>query len=46
MDIDSNFKYACNPKESYREFNLTSSYGNRDEKLDDLIEEFRNNHLE
>lgn len=46
LSIDEDLKYAYNLKERYREFNLTASYDNCDEELDDLIEEFRNSHLE
>lgn len=46
LSIDDDLKYAYILKERYREFNLTASYDNCDEELNDLIEEFRNSHLE
>ena len=33
-------------KEKYREFNLTASFETCDEELEELIEDFRNSHLE
>lgn len=46
LSINSDLKYAYELKEKYREFNLTASYNNCDIELDNLIEKFRNSHLE
>lgn len=46
LTIDDDLKYAYYLKEKYREFNLTASYETCDEEFDELIEEFRNSHLE
>ena len=46
LSINSDLKYAYELKEKYREFNLTASYNNCDIELDNLIDEFRNSHLE
>ena len=46
LAIDSDLKYAYNLKEKYREFNLSASYETCDAELDELIDEFRNSHLE
>ena len=46
LSIDPDLQYAYNLKEKYREFNLTARYENCDEELNDLINEFRNSHLE
>lgn len=46
MSIDPDLKYAYYLKEKYREFNLTTSYESCDEELNELIDEFRNSHLE
>ncbi len=46
LSIDDDLKYAYYLKERYREFNLTASYDDCDEELKDLIEEFRNSHLD
>ena len=46
LSINSDLKYAYELKEKYREFNLTASYNNCDTELDNLIDEFRNSHLE
>lgn len=46
LDIDDDLKYAYRLKEKYREFNLTTSYDTCDEEFEELIEDFRNSHLE
>lgn len=46
MSIDPDLQYAYNLKEKYREFNLTASFETCDEELEELIEDFRNSHLE
>lgn len=46
LSINSDLKYAYELKEKYREFNLTAFYNNCDIELDNLIDEFRNSHLE
>lgn len=46
MSIDPDLKYAYYLKEKYREFNLIASYESCDEELNELIDEFRNSHLE
>lgn len=46
LSIDPDLKYAYELKERYREFNLTASYENCDEELDELIDLFRNSHIE
>ena len=46
MSIDPDLKYAYYLKEKYRKFNLTTSYESCDEELNELINEFRNSHLE
>ena len=46
LSIDPDLQYAYNLKEKYREFNLTARYENCDEELNNLINEFRNSHLE
>ena len=46
MSIDPDLNYAYHLKEKYREFNLTASYESCDEELNELIDDFRNSHLE
>lgn len=46
LSIDPDLKYAYELKERYREFNLTALYKNCDEELDELIDLFRNSHIE
>ena len=46
MSIDPDLKYAYHLKEKYREFNLNASYEFCDEELNELIDDFRNSHLE
>ena len=46
MSIDPDLNYAYHLKEKYREFNLTASYESCDEELHELINDFRNSHLE
>jgi len=46
LSIDNELKEAYYLKEKYREFNLTSDYNNCNEEFDELIEKFRNSHLE
>ena len=46
MSIDPDLNYAYHLKEKYREFNLTATYESCDEELNELIDDFRNSHLE
>lgn len=46
MSINPDLNYAYHLKEKYREFNLTASYESCDEELNELIDDFRNSHLE
>lgn len=46
MAIDYVLKYAYYLKEKYLKFNLTAYYATHDEEFGELIEEFRNSHLD
>ena len=45
LSIDPELKLAYELKEAYREFNLTADIHNAEEKLDELIHEFRNSRI-
>ena len=46
LTIDDDLTEAYRLKERYRAFNLTADYETCDDDLQDLIDEFRNSHLE